>query len=315
MAHAGVTGSPTMAFSFDPRRPVTRETRRIFAEELQLATGELLDPELDPDGVVHSVRKRLKRIRALVRLVGPSGADGFKEANRSLRDAGRELSELRDAHICLATLDAVRLHRGPDLGSRERKDLGGLEQELAKRLEACREGSHYVPARNRAAQLIAPVLAWSQQIRLGRTGFAALAPGFRTSYAKGRTAMKEALAGGEPEAFHEWRKRVKDHWHHLELLAPAHPQAMNRRADRVHALSDVLGAYQDLAVLETAAATPAGKAKAAERRARDLLARLVGQERERLGLEATQLGKPLYRRSPESMTGAVQGFWNRGTAS
>ena len=50
--------------------------------------------------------------------------------------------------------------------------------------------------------------------------------------------------------FHLWRRRVKDHWYHLRLLANRDPKA-RLRVPRVEKLEDWLGNEHNLAILRT----------------------------------------------------------------
>ena len=52
------------------------------------------------------------------------------------------------------------------------------------------------------------------------------------------------------EHMHEWRKRTKDVWHHLQLLEESWQPVIGAVADEAHELSDRLGDEHDLTVLE-----------------------------------------------------------------
>ena len=59
------------------------------------------------------------------------------------------------------------------------------------------------------------------------------------------TAMKSPSA----ERMHEWRKRTKDLWYHLQLLEDSWKPVLSAIADEAHELSDRLGDEHDLTVL------------------------------------------------------------------
>ena len=80
-------------------------------------------------------------------------------------------------------------------------------------------------------------------------GFDDLAPGFRRAYRRGRKAMRALDHAPSDEGFHEWRKRVKDHRYHLELLRDLWPAQMKARRGEVKALGELLGDEHDLTVL------------------------------------------------------------------
>src|SRR5262245_25821071 len=69
--------------------------------------------------VVHSARKRLKMLRAVLRLVRPA-IDGtaFHRENLALRDIGRSLSVQRDADVFVEVMRALKPVRTSDRGYR-----------------------------------------------------------------------------------------------------------------------------------------------------------------------------------------------------
>ena len=54
----------------------------------------------------------------------------------------------------------------------------------------------------------------------------------------------------EPAAFHEWRKRVKDHWYQVRLFARL-PNGPRSRTDTLRRLEQWLGKDHDLATLRS----------------------------------------------------------------
>ena len=67
--------------------------------------------------------------------------------------------------------------------------------------------------------------------------------------ARGIAAMGRVIEGGDDEAVHDFRKRIKDLWHHLDLLCDVLPELHPSHVERAHAVSDLLGDHNDLAVL------------------------------------------------------------------
>ena len=58
-----------MSLRFDPRLPLTSETRRIAGEDVQNILTHLETARRDPETGLHDARKRIKSLRALLRLV------------------------------------------------------------------------------------------------------------------------------------------------------------------------------------------------------------------------------------------------------
>lgn len=229
-----------MPYAILPEDPtVGAALRRIAREEaegaLALAQG---GGDLAPR--VHGMRKTVKKLRGLLRLVRPVLPQARAE-NEVLRDAGRGLSDLRDAAVQLATLE--RLAEG--MPEERRRRLLHPFEEAARRQDA-EAAPRLLPAFAAAmASLRDRCEGWHPR----REGWDAIEPGLAATWAAARAAQRAALADPGPEALHEWRKRVKDHWYQARLLRPLWPQMMDPHVAAADELGDLLGQVNDLAVL------------------------------------------------------------------
>src|SRR5262245_25498924 len=99
-----------MSFEFRPSESIRKGVRRVVRKQLA-AARESLDPSNQEsiDERIHSARKCFKRVRAVLRLVrsGIAPSD-YKCENEAFRDAARPLSDVRDAKVLIAALDALR---------------------------------------------------------------------------------------------------------------------------------------------------------------------------------------------------------------
>src|SRR5690348_1990177 len=111
-----------MSYVLDPGEPLGDGLRRILMEEtLGAAQGLEQASESTWIEAVHEARKSVKKSRAIVRLVRrPLGALSG-EVNANLRDIGRDLSEVRDANVLVATADTLA---GAGEGSRSQELFG-----------------------------------------------------------------------------------------------------------------------------------------------------------------------------------------------
>jgi CHAD domain-containing protein len=289
-----------MAFEFDRREPVPNAVRRLVVEQLDLAAGELgADPG---EKAVHEARKALKRCRAVVRLVRPVLGDELAAAeNAAYRDAGRALSATRDADVLLATWDRVT---GDGVDGVDDATLTAGRRAL----EAHRERVRAEPSADPTA--VAEALREARRRAAGwpeaDDSWRSLAPGLRRIYGQGRAAMA-ATGRGDDEAWHDWRKRVKDTWYHLTLLVPAWEPVLGAEEAEAHRLSELLGDDHDLAVLRAEIAGRDGPWSADEAAA---LTAAVDARRRALQAEALDRGRRLYAEKPKAFAARLGGYWD-----
>jgi CHAD domain-containing protein len=293
-----------MAYRFKRKESVSEGIRRIVVEQSSNAAGELAGENPDIHDGVHNARKAFKKIRSLLRLARKDlGKDLYKKENKRFRNAKNRLASVRDAEAMIETFDALS-ERFPAVA--ECTSLSGLREELvARRREVAAEEVDLAQiARSTADEL----LAMDQRTRsweLSREGFAALRPGLTAIYAQGRKAMKTAYREHTDEQFHEWRKRVKDHWYHNRLLGRIWPEVMSARIDELKRLSDLLGDDHDLAVLGHILETE-GEDMGSDSETLICLGRRRQQE---LRAEARDLGERLYAKAPECLADELDGYW------
>ena len=92
-----------MAFRLKRRESVADGVRRIVRRQIDDALDNL---QSRADEAVHDARKCFKRVRAVLRLVGDGlGNEAYDRENACFRDAGRPLTEVRDAEALVEAID------------------------------------------------------------------------------------------------------------------------------------------------------------------------------------------------------------------
>jgi CHAD domain-containing protein len=268
---------------------------RIARGQLDHTIGLLESPPNGDGGseAIHEARKSLKRLRALLHIGRPLlGDQTYRHENLILRDAGRELSDTRDAQVLLETLDALRERFAAELPngawSRLRESLASAADDAA------------AAGPDAAAGVLGPLSDTRVRIatwELPRKGGPdSLAKGFERVYRRGRRALRKAESEQSAENLHELRKRAKDLWHGAQLLRSVCPKRMKKLASKSHHVSDLLGDDHDLSVLrEYGQAHP----ELLEPSERELLVKLIGARQEELRREALKRAERLYRRKPK----------------
>lgn len=291
-----------MAYQFRPGQSVGKRARTIVRGQIDKAVAELRDSS-DLHTAVHEARKRLKKCRALLRLMRGGLGKAYSVEDRCFREAGKTLSALREAGALVETFDLLvrSVHAPAEPGLLapvrerlvERRDRIAAEHdvlyrpvdEVARTLRAARRRIERWPALPSAPDVL----------------FA----GYRRTYRDGRKEFDQACRDGDADAYHEWRKRVKEHLYHTRLLRPVWPAVMQPREDELSLLAERLGDHHNLAVFrqmlldDRAALSVDGPvlAAAAARLQRDL------EHRARL------LGDRLYAEKPKAIARRMAAYW------
>src|SRR5262245_30000741 len=103
---------PCMAYRLKANESIGKGLRRVVTNEVRDAI-ELLSAAKPSDEALHEARKSIKKIRAIIDLVGDEISAA--RAVGLLREAGRLLSPLRDADALVVSADALCKTRNPML--------------------------------------------------------------------------------------------------------------------------------------------------------------------------------------------------------
>ncbi|WFP76967.1 CHAD domain-containing protein [Mesorhizobium sp. WSM4906] len=286
-----------MSFRIDPRLPLTGEVRRILADEIGKALGHLETARDKPEQGLHKCRKRLKSLRALLRLVR-SGDESFCQTeNECYKQVSALLAGPREATALIETidrlasafpeqtagggLDAVRerlvlrqheLHAGP-----------GLDAAINAAIAACREGLERIDRLSLPDQ---PEQAAD-----------ILAEGARATLRRAKKALDKAGSRGEADDFHDLRKAAKTHSMHLSLLGRLWPTPIKARRKAVDKLGELLGELHDVFVMRALLAAdgePLGPAEDTK-----LLRKLLKRSERSLGKACLADAADLFGDSPK----------------
>ena len=274
-----------MGFRMHPSdRDATALLRRLAAEELgAIAEGT----------GVHDARKRVKKLRAALRLV----RTGFRGADEgaALRDAAQGLSGQRDAEVMLAVFDRLA---GAD-------EAPAMRAHLASRIAAAQDDGAAFAAFLAAVE---PVVERSKTwVVKGKTA-RVLAAGLTLTRERGQRAMAQALQSGpESEAMHDWRKRIKDLWYQARLFQPVWPAAMDPVVAAAGDLGEALGDHHDLVVFRAVLAeVPDDGALTADARAmRARAEQMQAEVTEKARLESARL----LAGDPRAVAGQWVDWW------
>ena len=284
--------------------------KRVVREELDTAIDMLRGKtKATRNDAIHEARKSIKKVRAVFRLLRDDLGAFYGRENARLRDAGRTLSEIRDADALIESFDKVmeNFHKG--LSRPARRSIRRALQAHKSRLEEEKALSRLLP---QIADSLAKTRKEVKNRKLGRHGFTAIDDAFEKTFKRGRKALAIVEQGGQSEEFHELRKRVKDHWYHVRLLDRVWPDFMEGYEKSLKTLETQLGDDHNLVVLhDVVGASPATFGKDADI---ESLFDNVRSLQKKLREEALVTARRVYQESPHRLTmrvGHLWGIWKK----
>lgn len=203
-----------------------------------------------PEPAIHSARKAIRRLRALLALLERSELD-LDRADASLQRLGDSLSDVRDAHVVAEAAERLQVDH-PEV------QLGPACEALQRRSErVMRNEMDKDPLLGRRRKQLADVTLWLDALPWHAVKSSDIKAGLLHSERRARKAQKRAAHDNSPENVHRWRRRVR----RLRMQLEALPELGLKTAALVvalhgtgktkalHKLSDQLGWQQDLRML------------------------------------------------------------------
>ncbi len=303
-------------FQLTAREPLGEGLQRLSLAQLDEGIAGFMEAA-SPDDAIHRARKATKRLRAILRLVrGEIGERAYKYENRTLRDAARRISGVRDAAVAVET---VQLLADRFEGALPIDVFDDLSERLDRRYLRIRER---IVEESGAVDEVVATLARSRTRFAGwptgesekkvygsaiRNRFSAIGPGLGQTYTRGRRDMRQS--GSTPSAanFHAWRKGVKYLRYQTEILRPLWPEVVGGAAVTLERLSEYLGQEHDLAeLLSLLTVDPQLCPDPVER---SLLAALAQHRRLELQTGARALGMRVYAEKPAQFVERFAIYW------
>lgn len=291
-----------MAFRLRTGQAVSSEIHRIVLRQLDRATSELTsigDPESDQ--AIHDARRRVKKIRAIIRLVRPV-LDARHTADPQLRHVSKLLAPVADGQGVIDTLNQLlkryRRELPPKTAAAIRTGLIDRSRQIDS--QASKEG-----VLEQAQMTLRAERRRVKRWRLRAEGFRALAPGLKNSVRRARGAMMTAWLHPTAQHHHTWRRHVKNHWFHVRLLSARCGYRLERYQRQLEALDGILGEYHNLVLLHEVLASDHTLGQSQIARCLRIVQRYQGELRRQSQL----LGVRIYSETPRRFVRRVRELW------
>ena len=295
-----------MSFRLRKNKPLQREVLRVARNELEDALKEVLTAgEQSRNTAVHEARKHLKKLRALIRLLRPVTGRAFsKRENAVLRKAAQRMSSIRDAHVCVQTIDKIIARSRT---KRPSAALTRVRDAMVARLGQALDQAEKDDWEKKAAADLEKALCRLSDWPLKRLTPNSLRGGLKTACKKARRALAAARRERTDQNLHDLRKAAKNLWYDLCLLAGDRPPAIKALTKRMDELGEKLGDDHDLAMLIAARAdNPLPDPTDWE-----ALAAAIAPRRQRLKRAALRCAAKALVRKPGGFADFVIDYWRK----
>lgn len=287
---------------------------RVVGEQFEVALAVADTPPEHQAAAVHSTRKALKRLRAMLRLVRDSiSLDCYHTDNQVLKLVAAELGPVRDSWVMADVLDRLLPHDSASqaavarlsgrLQERYRVESAALLDNEAQMSSIVEQLSH---ASKRSARW--SVVAGEVDVPLPHR-FASIEMGLQRVYKRGRRGMRIVASSPTDTLLHVWRKRAKYLRHQVEALNVLDPVTMERYELQLEHLTDLLGDDHDLGVLM-------GRFSADPTLVADIdidpVLEAIGESRHMLQAKAIDLGREFFEDPSTDFVAYVGSVWGSG---
>jgi CHAD domain-containing protein len=146
----------------------------------------------------------------------------------TIQDLQKDLSSTIPAEVFQALEEELVRQRNKVMGGPP--GLIKLLKEIAAQIEAARERIYDFP--------------------ISHNDFSAFEGGVFRIYRQGKQHLKDARKNPTPTLLHDMRKKMKYFWYQVEILQPIFPGPMRAYAGTLEKITEKLGEYHDLQVLQ-----------------------------------------------------------------
>jgi hypothetical protein len=292
-----------MGFRLRVDEPIADEIKRVVARQFDRAVTELRrigDP--GSDAAIHRARRRVKKIRAVIRLVRPALGETFPPLNKRLHQTIDLLAPVADGQGVVEAVDRLAQKYRDDFAE---PALTSFRAGLVERELRADRRARVDRVLQRASATLRRERARIKRWRLKGAGFRPIAEGIEESCRRSRRAMLLTLRHPTAQNFHLWRRRVKDHWFQVRLIQARCGNRLRGYQRRLEALDDSLGEYHNFALLREIITADTSVPRQETARRLRVIRRYSGELRR----QAQAQGARIYTEKPRDFVRRVRALW------
>ncbi|MEM8953948.1 MAG: CHAD domain-containing protein [Verrucomicrobiota bacterium] len=274
-----------------------------FWDEMAQDDSGLLSGRTTSPADVHRLRLAAKQLRAHLRLVRPGvNPEWFKAEDLALRDAGKQLSSLRDDHVMVKSLVSLpKALSSPKLWHAVRESIEAHNATPPNSLPPDMNDSYQqsgIAVPEVAAALRSHTHEMIHTVQPG-VGWDLINQGLRHTYKKSRQHLDSWRHSQNPQCAHRLRRQVKYLAFQTGFLVPFTTKTTEKQTVRLHELERTLGKLNDLRLVESRLRSLETEATLNPDSA-ELIRHALGSKQKRLNKRAWKLAKSVFSPSPSA---------------
>lgn len=291
-----------MEKNFIKTAELQNEFLRISFQIILNCVDEINDKPNNQDELIHTLRKRVKNLRTILKLLRKEfGSDFFKKNNYLLRDLNRRSASIRN-HFALIKLIEFNLQQANDVKITEALNL--LLTRLKLDFDNIKKQTNYATLFSYYESQLNNFSGNLKRLKESQNKFGNIKFGFAKIYQEGKELLKVCSANPSSENLHEWRKSIKDFYYITLSLSPIWKPVYETYAKEIKIVSDNLGMINDYYELthyiQTLVDNPFDFT---------VLLDLIEANRLKLLDDSLKLGKRIYAVSPEIFADQFKAYY------
>ena len=220
---------------------LSKELCSICNSVIDNSLSEIKQRKIDDDILIHTLRKRVKFLRTILKLVRNGiGEQFYKKNNFILRDLNRRSALLRN-FSALIIICNESINEDTDKSQPLKKLLPRLQSNFNK----IKENIDYSALFHQQEVTLHKVQTNLNKSKLIKLRFATIKSGLEKIFSDASELLSISKKNPNESNLHEWRKSVKDLYHCISVLSPIKPKIYNGYAKQLKQLSDMLGELHD----------------------------------------------------------------------
>ncbi|NWF89856.1 MAG: CHAD domain-containing protein [Ignavibacteriaceae bacterium] len=223
-----------------------------WAEEIRISTSKIIRngiEELNNSGInrdilIHNSRKRVKTIRAILKLIKDElSGKKYKEFNLTFRNLNRRSANIRRAYVMLEIIEKERKIKSDAVSLRL---LDKIKNNVEELMISTQPKINVNQVLVQYSDLFYSFEKYFNSISFKKKDFLLLKNGFAEIYSNAKYHIKEANKSKDVVIYHELRKNVKDLSSMLEIIQKAWPDVIKSYNKQLKILADFIGEMHDL---------------------------------------------------------------------